>query len=248
VLLTSVVAFVSCFLLGFSFDTLEPLTMGIMFNQNTRLLECDTVYGVTVGGGSRRMFTGLGRGFYNYRFPVNSQYLLFSSNSTASGHYETLTTKTVEGATITMDLALQYKLPTTQPSLCGVVYNYGLSYNNFVVAFVRGAARDAVAPFAVSGIWVQRTAVGLAVKAALNATLTRAGFTFVDAQMLSLNIPTSLETEIENTSVQQQGIVKAMYNQQRQNVSAITVLQQAEVQATIAVISARAAGTAATGA
>lgn len=62
--LTCISLFVSCFLLGFSFDTLDASTLALMFDQNTRDLDCSRVYGAERGKGSRRWFTGLGVGFY----------------------------------------------------------------------------------------------------------------------------------------------------------------------------------------
>lgn len=242
-LLTGVALFVSCFLLGFSFDTLGPGEMGVMFNQNTQRLECEQVYGATRDSESRRWFTGLGRGFYDYRFPMSSKYVLFSNNATSAS--ETLVTKTKDGATVTMDVAVQYRLPRTQPALCAVIYSYGFDYNAFVITNVRGVARDAVASFLVGDLWQQRSVVGNAVKSAIATAINNLGLVFVGSQLLSLDIPSELQSAIEDTSVQEQRIFTAQLNLARQNVSAITRQLQAEVSAQVSIINAQAGANAA---
>lgn len=107
--------------------------------QNTRLLECDTVYGVLPGKGSRRYFTGLGRGFYGYRFSLPATQLLFSSRR-GGADSPTIDSKTNEGASVTAELSLQYQLPRDAAKMCELTYKYGSDLNPFFIAVRRRCA------------------------------------------------------------------------------------------------------------
>ncbi|RYG44376.1 hypothetical protein EON67_11815 [archaeon] len=86
------------------------------------LLECDRLYGAERNSESRRWFTGLGRGFYDYRFPMRAQTIHFG----AGGDAPILSTKTKEGATIVAEFSVQYQLPRSSAALCNIVNTYGM--------------------------------------------------------------------------------------------------------------------------
>lgn len=65
--MTCITIFISCFLLGFSFDTMDPTSMGFLFNRNTMELKNDTVYGAEKNSGGR-FFVGLGQAF-SFQYP-----------------------------------------------------------------------------------------------------------------------------------------------------------------------------------
>jgi hypothetical protein len=126
---------------GYSFDTLEADKYALMFNKNTRLLECDQLYGAERGQGSRRFFTGLGRGFYEYRFPLASHTLVFSSTR-SDANSPLIDARTMEGATVVVELALQYKLPRTPDRMCQLLYSYGTDYTSFYVNVRNNPGRE----------------------------------------------------------------------------------------------------------
>lgn len=243
--LSFITVFVSCFLLGFSFDTLEPDKFALMFNKNTRELECDRLYGAERGKGSRRWFTGLGRGFYDYKFPLAAHTLLFSSTVTGASS-ATITTKTSEGATVTAELAVQYQLPRDPQRICDLYFAFGLDYESFLVNYVRGTARDIIAAQQVQDMWTGRPQLSAALRTAIAAELSARAFgvSVVNFQLLSVDIPVALQAEIETTTVEFQKIAQASLTLQAQNVSAITTQLQAQVESQRTVIAAGAAANA----
>lgn len=170
------------------FDLYNPTTLCL---QNTRLLECDVLYGAERGKGSRRFFTGLGRGFYEYRYPLAAQSLVFSSRRSDSDS-PTIDGKTAEGANVVVEIAFQYKLPRDSHALCNMLYAYGADYDSYFVNYARSVARDAIATFLVQDMWQNREGVANALRTAVTTDLANRWATVVNFQLLSLDIPTEV--------------------------------------------------------
>jgi regulator of protease activity HflC (stomatin/prohibitin superfamily) len=239
VVMTIVAVIVSCILLGVSFSILPVNNVGLLFNGNNRLLNCNQIYGLGLSG-SRRVFTGLGQGFSGYTYPSTAYNTVFGTSGGQSD-FSTISAKTNEGASISVDVAVQWRLPTgSGQQLCYTVYRYGGNFLPFVNNFVGGAVRDAVSGFFVQDLWLKRAVVGAAVKNSIQNVLNSNGFVFVGAQLLSLDIPTALQNAVEDTTVQSVKIATASNNQMRANVSAITRQLQAQVGAQVTVINANA--------
>lgn len=227
VFMTAVTAFISFFLIGFSFDTLEPNVMALMFDQNTGYLDCSQVYGVATDS-SRRWFTGLGRGFYTYRFNSTSRNMVFGSTPGADAPI--IDARTQDGASIVVSLALQYRLPQDGPSLCNLYYTYGQSYHSFYVHYARSATRDTMALFQVTDLWNNRSGVSDVLETKLRPALKLGGASLVNFQMMSLDIPDALQAAIENTTVAAQKIEQASLQLNAAVVAANTTRLQAERQ------------------
>ena len=75
-LVMSVIIFiVSCFLLGFSFDTVPPTKIAFLYNNNTHKIEVEEGLYNADYKGSGRYFTGIGQEFLE--FPGTIQDLVF---------------------------------------------------------------------------------------------------------------------------------------------------------------------------
>lgn len=242
--MTLISVIIASTLLGVSFDTLDPTSMGLLFDGNTRNLDCSTVYGATRGAGSRRYFVGLGAGFFQFRFPIPTTQLVFNNGGGADAGI--ITSRTSEGMTVQMALTVQYSLVPQGASLCGLVRNYGTgegAWKPFYIQYIASTARTTLSQFGVYDMWQQRGAVAAAVRAAVTAELSTRGANVVGVQLLSLDVPDALQNEIENTTVQFQGIFQAALSQQAQTVAAVTAQLQAETAAQVTLLNANAAAT-----
>lgn len=224
---------VSFFLIGYSFDTLHPQVMALMYDANKANLECKLYEA------SGRYYTGLGVGFYDYRFPVTATSILLHNLPFADGPI--ITTKTFDGVSISAGVSFQYRYERSAAALCDIVNRYGVAqYEQFVISYARGAVRDAIGQFAVSELWTSRPEVASAVKAAVGAALRPHHAILANLQLQTLDIPDSIQNEIENTTVQGQRITQAELSQQAARISSTTRLLQAQVAAQAQILAAAA--------
>jgi regulator of protease activity HflC (stomatin/prohibitin superfamily) len=235
--LSFITFFVSCFLLGFSFDTLDPTTMALMMNRNTYNLDCSRLYGVTRGE-KGRFFTGLGVGFYETRFPTTAVTLKF--HRTPDADSPIIDAKTNDGVTANVGMSFQYRLLRTPEDVCALYRAYGKEWNSFYTVYARARARDAISLFNVADLWTRRADVADAVGAAVRDELATRWAEVVGFQLLTLEIPSELQDEIANTTVQFQRISQAELTLQATTVAAITRQLQAQQAAAITVVQASA--------
>lgn len=235
---TSIAIFVSCFLLGFSFDTLDSDKYALMYNQNLLKLECDQVYGAEVNTDSRRWFTGLGRGFYDYRFPRQIQQIVLSDFGRGADG-PSISGRSSDGIRVSIAVSMQYLLPRDPVKLCSLVYTYGTgNYESFFRTYLTDAIEDVVSQYETKHFWEDRAAIGSLLNSTVYNVLNNKGAIVTGFQFLSVDIPNSLQLAIENTTVVAQGIRQAELNKERTLVSAITKKEQAVVSTKITTITA----------
>ena len=230
----------SCFLLGFSFDTLEPNRMGLLYNENTCYLDTGTLYNQEEGD-SGRWFTGLGQAFIEFPRAVMS--IKFNSEEDASG--PTISAKTYTGTSVALDMAFQFQLIRTPEAVAKVHATFGTDFARFYmkvrhcsrsvgvwcashagvpssthaklcatsspITWVRAdqrvlhcrLARCAALTWcgcdrnAVTDLWEKREIMGTAMRDALNLRLSEKWAEVTGFQVLSLTIPTEIQSAIE---------------------------------------------------
>lgn len=225
---------VSCFLLGFSFDTLEPTTMALMYNENTCFLDPSTLYNANDGEGGR-WFTGLGVHFLE--FPRNLLRVKFNSEEDADGPL--VSAKTFNGTSITMGFSAQYGLKRDAQALYDLYMRYGQDYQKFFAVYTRHVTRDVISTHPVVDLWEKRKEVGEEIQVALTADFEPRGAFVANVQTLSLDIPVDIQNAIETTTVAYQKIAQAEFDKQAETVVAQTKRLVAEKTAEILVLNAR---------
>jgi len=229
--------FIAPFLLGYSFDILTPRRMGLMYNQNIGKLDCNQIYSYETQA-KGRYYTGLGIGFYDYRFPITAQHIVLHSVSNADGPI--IESKTSDGVNVYAGISFQYTFIRTPENLCKVIQYYGTSDNarNFIINFARSAARDAIGEFRVSDLWQQRSTIAARVKQAVGNVIQNHHVNMINLQLLTLDIPDDIQREVENTMIQSQMVFQLQLQQQGLVVTSITKQLQAQQSAEISIINA----------
>lgn len=225
----------SCFLLGYSFDTLEPNRMGLLYNENTLYLQSDTLYNAEQGD-SGRWFTGLGQSFIE--FPRQLQQVKFNSEVDADGG--TISARTFNGSTVWLDMAFQFGLVKDPQEVFDLYMTYGSEYKRFFVKYARAIVRDVVSDHIVFDLWEQREAMGTAMRDALHAQLTQRHAFVAGFQVLSLTIPQEIQDAIESTTVAAQKIGEAKFEKDAETVRALTRRLVAEKTSEVTVLQAEA--------
>lgn len=237
---TVITLFIGSILLGLSFQTLQPSEMAIMYNQNVMKLDCENLYGAERSSESRRWFSGIGQGFYSYKFPMSVRQLTLADGGGSDG--PSIYARTADGIKVSVSVSLQYKLPRDAARLCSIIYTYG-SPDAMVPIFkslVIDAVADAVSSFPTVDLWEDRPGLGLAMNRSVVTSIQSKGVEVTGFQFLSVDIPIQLQRAIENTTVVAQAIVQAALNKERALVGATTLKEQAVVSTRITSILAQA--------
>lgn len=229
--------FISCFLLGYSFDTLIPTRMALMYDQNIGKLDCSQTYSYETQP-KGRYFTGLGVGFYDYRFPITAQHIVLHWTSGADGPI--IESKSSDGVNVFAGISFQYTFIRTPENLCKIIHFYGNAENarKFIINFARSAARDAIGEFRVSDLWQQRSTIAARVKQAVGQAIEQHHVTMMNLQLLTLDIPDDIQKEVENTMIQSQMVFQLQLQQQGLIVTTRTKQLQAQQSAEISIINA----------
>lgn len=225
---------VSIFLFGFSFDTLGPTEMGLLYDANLCHLDSSTVYNEQLNSGGR-WWTGIGIHFI--RFPKEIQVVKF--NEEADAVMGSVASKTLDGSSVDMGLSMQYHLKRDAESLSQLYLKYGMDFEKFLVRYSRQVTRDVLAEYLVTELWEKRFEVGARIRSALVHEFDRRHVVLRGFQLLNLDIPHQLEDAIVVTTVEFQGIEKAQFELQAGIVSAVTARLTAEQDAQILVINAQ---------
>ena len=222
--------------------------MGLLYNENTCYLDTGTLYNQEEGD-SGRWFTGLGQAFIEFPRAVMS--IKFNSEEDASG--PTISAKTYTGTSVALDMAFQFQLVRTPEAVAKVHATFGTDFARFYMKYARQVVRDVVSDHVVTDLWEKREIMGTAMRDALNLRLSEKWAEVTGFQVLSLTIPTEIQSAIESTSVAFQKIGEARFEKEAATVRAetrravaektseITVLQaEAQAQALLADVTAKA--------
>jgi regulator of protease activity HflC (stomatin/prohibitin superfamily) len=210
------------FLLGYSFDTVHPRHMGLLFNQNTLEVRCDKLYYSPTE--PSRYWLGIGHRFLE--FPATHQVIRMHEGT----H---ITSKTTEGAEVRMGLAVRYSLPKDAPLLCDMYFKFGEEWETVLIPIIRSAVRDVISEYSVRDMWEDREGVSTTLHGELESVLAVHNVTLESSQVLSLDIPAELANAITTTSVAAQAIETALYQKEAEQVSAVTRRLQAEQDANV---------------
>lgn len=223
----------SIFMLAFSFDTLQPNVMALLYNENTCFLDSSKLYNQERGD-SGRYFTGLGQSFVE--FPRMLKSVKFNSEEDAHG--STVTARTFNGTAVALDLAFQYELERTPAAVSTLYATFGDDFERFFVKYARQVVRDVVSDHIVMDLWEKRREMGEAMRDALDVALRAKHARVMGLQILSLTIPQDIQNAIEATSTAFQKIGEARFEKQATTVKALTKRLVAEKTSEVTVLQA----------
>ena len=238
--MTGITVIVSCFLLGFSFDTLDPNTLGFLYDGAVMRLETEHLFNAERDDPkSGRIFTGLGRSFDIYRFPRYAQRVIFRSGSEDGG---IILAKTRDGLSVQLSASFQYHFHRTAPAMASLAINFGTAEQAraLYVMFARREIRDAVSQFEMKDLWERRANVSTAAFNAVAAKLMTKHAVVSGLQLLELSIPSEVQGAVENTTVEEQGIEETRQQQLKAMVEIRTEQLKARQDAEVTVINAQA--------
>jgi regulator of protease activity HflC (stomatin/prohibitin superfamily) len=236
--LTFVTLFVSCFLLGFSFNTLDPIEMGLKYNANTLQLMQDQIYGAQKGDGGR-FFTGLGVFFK--KFPKTLQKVVFSTgDSEASGN--DIGARTKDGLSVDLGVGVQYKFKRNAKDLYNCFKKYEGNENAFYQRFIRTKVRDTAAKYFVNEYFAMRSTIRDQMLTDLKARFQTEEVDIVGLQLLNINLPVQIVNAIEVTAIANEKIGQALFDQQALRVSANTRILTTEQDNRVLLLNSQARG------
>lgn len=206
-----------------------------MFNQNTGYLDTSKVWGAEVDTGGR-FFTGLGIGFYEYRFPKMATTLKLTNDWDADTG--SIVARDSIGLRIEVACSFQYRLMRDAQNLTALFDKYGTRWEYFYLKYTRTVVRSVIGNYNVTDMWGRREVIGEALHDAMDKEMRTHHAAIEGFQLLSLTIPTLVQGAIEATTVKQQEIEKARTERTGAVVTAQTQRLLAETNSDVLVIDA----------
>jgi hypothetical protein len=240
-----------------SYGALDPLEYGIDFNYNNQELNLDRtfqggrnyigLYHRYVTFPARRMFLSF----------TNDPYLQYLSNGTYYGlvyTYEPVRCRTLDGlklevqATLTVKVGLhgntgppaEGEIPgggevvklEQRESLEEFYLRFGSDQENwmdqiYVVAL--SAVEDEAAKWIASDFYAKREEIGKSMESRIRLTLLTLEVTLVDLQLVNVMYPTEFTVAIQETELAKQAYERAVFDQGKQVIEAVTRTEQAKV-------------------
>ncbi len=182
--LTLVITFVSCMLLGYSFDTVEPQHWAIKCSTISKLCDNDKVY----GGG--RYFTGV-TGYF-IEFPRHQLTL----------YEDSLASRTYDGFSINLELSVQYQLEKSQ---LGLMYQKtALAYRDTYNRIAKDIIMQSAGNYNASMYWTDRKAISKDMLTEMDIEFKKISAHVLSLQLIKIDLPDSFESIIVDTQVEVQ--------------------------------------------
>jgi hypothetical protein len=227
--ITAVVVIVVA-LVVYSYDTLEPREIGILYNTIDKTID-STPY----TGGAH--FVGLFNSFIH--FPGGYESIEFSTSHSAGNN--PLSARTSDGVSLGLSLSFQYKL--IRAELPKLYEQSNVNYESTFINIARDTLLQTAAEYQAKQFWNSRQDITEDMQKSLNQSLSEAHAECVGLQMLSVSIPDNLESKIVDTQVEKQlsstkvyereaelirKDIDILYSQCEQNITTITAGAEAE--------------------
>jgi regulator of protease activity HflC (stomatin/prohibitin superfamily) len=208
---------ISCFLFGFSFDTIEPTEMGLIFDANLQHLAFDETYL------SGRYFTGLGKEFIT--FPRTYQSIRFGSSFSDRDH-GSVTCRARDGLLILLDGAFQFKLSEDPKDLVRLYMDHGEEYRKQFSRMALQSIRVVASNYKAKEYFVKRNAIAEDIKETIARDLGQMYTTVPSFQLTNMEFNDALARKIEETQERVQDVEQAGYEM---DVAIIEAAQELEV-------------------
>ena len=175
----------------FSYGSLEPREIGILYNSFDKTID-STPY----TGGAH--FIGLFNNFIH--FPGGFQTIEYSS-SPSSGN-KPFSARTSDGVTIGLSLSFQYQLI---PEKLGELYmQSGVDYEKTFKNIVRDTLLQVASSYQAKQFWTERELISSSMIKSMTDALKAAHSKCVGLQLLTVTIPDNLEKKIVDVQVEKQ--------------------------------------------
>lgn len=193
-----VLTIVSCFLLGYSFNTAEPNEWALKYDMQTRQIESGTLY----RGG--RVFTGLGKEFI--KFPATRQLMVFASDSYSktigdSDHvsvnkFPNLFVRSKDGLILDVSVTVTFKVSMdgTYNSIMQMYSKTGADgYIGVLKDIVQDCVRNVAGKFEATKFYENRDQFNLEVKKELSVYMQDINVQLYNFQMTNIDFPSAIE-------------------------------------------------------
>ena len=193
-LVACVIIFISSFLVGFSWRTVDYDQYGIVVNEISRAVVSEQVYD------SGRHFVGLGNVFETFNKTVTQEEWLGSGNSNEPGGEAGKTTgpitiRTKDGQRLDLDISFQYQIE--KEKVLQLYHSYGRSYREFFVAIGRARLRDRASVYSSQDFFSKRMVIESDFSSTISKELVSRFVKLVDLQLRSVRIPRDLEVQLK---------------------------------------------------
>lgn len=216
---------VGAILLGESYDLVNPNEVGLIYDGNLHTLVDSESWA------QGRHFVGIGRSFI--KFSTLEHTIKYTGS-------DIISTRTMDGLRVTMDVTFQYKLKTSADSLSWIYSNYAYDWHPIYMKIGRSILRNVVAEYKAFWLVSRRHELAAQMQIELKAQLGAAGAKVISLQLISITIPTSIEDAIIATVIAQQDVETATSEKAIATISAATSLIEAKVLAETIMLSANA--------
>jgi len=229
-----IAALFSIILLVCSFDVLEYTELGLNYAWITEQIE-DHVYT------SGRYYLGLGHSFL--KFPRTVQSIVFIDDmytlSSATRAGPALRSRTSDGLVVHLEVSFQYKLK--QEDLYKLYTTLGPGYRATLTRMAIEQMTASATKFKAAQYFDDRTKIADKFHSELDTHFRDNAFSEVRfLQLRTVHLPTEFEESLRTTQIKTQDILTARQEQQAQIVSFKTLVIQAQQQAKVVTIQARA--------
>lgn len=224
-----VVGLITLFII-YSYDTLEPREIGILYNSIDK-----TIDRVPYEGGAH--FVGLFNSFIH--FPGGYETIEYSNRPTSNN--DPLSARTSDGVAIGISISFQYQL--IKDELADLYEQSTTEYLKTFQNIARDTLLQTAADYQSKQFWTDRDLITEAMLTDMQTALKKAHANCASLQLLSVDIPDNLETKIVETQVEKQLSSTKVYEREAelirqdidilesacdQNITTITAAAEAE--------------------
>jgi len=218
----------SCFLLGYSFSSLDATTYGLNYNNNLKEIENNTYT-------SGLYFLGVGHWFIT--FPKTLQTIDWSSDSDED---DALACLTSDGLPVTLEVSFQYQL--SEDLVYDLYMAYGDNWNEIFESVGQNVLQEVASEFTAYEFFSNQTQIGNDMREALDDAFSAELYSTVSQfQLKQVTLPDAFEDAIEDTIIASQTIQQAQFQYDTAEIDAQTTIIQTSYDANITIITAQAA-------
>ena len=229
ILVLVVVGIITLFIV-FSYGSLEPREIGILYNSIDKTIDREPYT-----GGAH--FVGLFNSFIH--FPGGNQAIEYSGSSTAKNG--PLSARTSDGVAMSISVSFQYQLIPSE--LAALYEQSGTDYEKTFQNIARDILLQTSAKYQAKQFWTDRSLISESMLDSMKTALKGAHANCVSLQLLTVNIPDNLEKKIGDTQVEKQLSSTKVYEREAelirqdidilesacdQNITSITASAEAE--------------------
>ncbi|GMH65112.1 hypothetical protein TL16_g04118 [Triparma laevis f. inornata] len=205
-------------LLGYSFDTIDPGYVGLLWNQNLHNLDSNKLWK------EGRHFIGLG--CHLIIFPTYAQFV-------NQGYIQA---RTKDGLAVQIQPSFQYQINDNLDDVAGLYKAFGGSYEETFISISRMNIRDVVSTFVAYDLVKHRDTLASNLEAGLNTKLSDFGVNVIGYQVLSIQWSNTIDNAIMAAVTELENVKTAHAEKNISQIEALTAVEEAKVLSENAII------------